>query len=170
LGFTGRAPYRGERWLQADGEVADHCRRHVGGGGSVRRRRARFGAQLTQAERLREVVVGAKLQAQHPVDLGAPRGEHQDRDARLPADDPADLDPRQLGQHQVQHDELRALFPEPGERLAAVGGRDHPEAVSLERFRQRLAQVGSSDEIGLSSQDRPARYRRAVIVNGLAAQ
>ena len=48
---------------------------------------------------------------------------------RLRAQDPADLDAGELGQHQVQQDEVRLVGAEPGQRLAAVGGRDDP--VSL---------------------------------------
>ncbi len=37
--------------------------------------------QLTHAEGLRDVVVGAQLEADHPIDLVVPRRQHDDRDA-----------------------------------------------------------------------------------------
>ena len=48
--------------------------------------------------------------------------------------------PGQLGQHQVEQDEVRPLGPEAGQRLAPVGGRDDPESLRLERVDERLAQ------------------------------
>ena len=96
--------------------------------------------QLAQAERLGHVVVGAELEPDHLVQLGILGREHHDRHARLGADDPADLDPRQLGEHQVEQDEVGTFGPEPGQGLATVGRRDDPESVGLERVDQRLAQ------------------------------
>ena len=55
-------------------------------------------------------------------------------------DDPADLDPRELREHQVQEDEVRALGPEQRQRLASVGRRDDAEPVGLEGIDQRLAE------------------------------
>ncbi len=96
--------------------------------------------QLTHAERLGHVVVRPELQADDLVDLRILRGEHDDRNARLGSDDPADLDPRQLGQHQVEQDKVRPLRPEDGQRRATVGGRDDPESLCLERVDERLAE------------------------------
>ena len=61
-------------------------------------------------------------------------------DARLGPDDPHHLDAGELGQHQVEQDEVWALPPELRQGLAAVGGGNDPESVRLERFDQRLAQ------------------------------
>jgi hypothetical protein len=55
------------------------------------------GAQLAQAERLGDVVVGAEFEPDDLVELGVLRRQHHDRDARLPADDAAHLDARELG-------------------------------------------------------------------------
>jgi len=49
--------------------------------------------ELRDRERLRDVVVGARLEAEHAVDLGVHRGEDQDRDVALAAQPAADLDP-----------------------------------------------------------------------------
>jgi hypothetical protein len=98
------------------------------------------GGQLAQAERLRDVVVGAQLEPDDLVELGVLCRQHHDRHARFRADDPADLDARQLGQHEVEQDEIRALGPELCQCLAAVSSRDNPESLRLERVDERLAQ------------------------------
>ena len=100
------------------------------------------GRQLAQAERLGDVVVGAELQPDDLVELGVLGRQHDDRHARLGADDAADLDARQLREHQVQEDEVRSLGPEHGQGLAAVGRGDDPESVGLERVDERLAEGG----------------------------
>ena len=86
-------------------------------GGAVRGRRA-AGAQhradakdqLADAERLDDVVVGAQLEADHAIDLLALCGQHHDRrlaGACLAAADPAaDLGARDVGQHQVQQNDV----------------------------------------------------------------
>ena len=80
--------------------------------------------QLAQRERLGHVVVRAQLQADDLVDLGVLRGEHDDRHRGLGAEDPADLDAGQLGEHEVEQDEVGSLGPEGLERRAPVGGGD----------------------------------------------
>ncbi len=120
----------------------DDGRRTVDRHGLVRapEERADPGGQLAQAERLGDVVVGAELEPDDLVELGILGRQHHDRHARLGPDDAADLDPGQLGEHQVEQDEVRALGTELDQRLAAVGGRHDPESVGLERVDERLAQ------------------------------
>ena len=98
------------------------------------------GDQLAQAERLGHVVVGPELEPDDLVDLRVLGRQHEDRDRRLGPDDPADLDPGQLGEHQVEHDEVGPIGPEAGERLAAVGRGDDREPLRLEAVGERLAQ------------------------------
>ena len=50
----------------------------------------------------------------------------------------ADLEPVDLRQHQVEHDEVDVLLGEAPQRLVAVSGRNDPEPVALERVRQEL--------------------------------
>ena len=80
--------------------------------GALRRSRARIRArQLLEGERLDEVVVGAGVEAGHPVVDRRPGGEHQDRGvvAGL-AEPPAHLEPVHAGHGHVQHDGVsRAL-------------------------------------------------------------
>ena len=70
----------------------------------------------------------------------------------------ADLDARQLGQHQVEQDEVRALGAERVQRLAAVGRRDDPEPVRLERLDERLAQGG----LVVHDEDRACHLRQSI--------
>ena len=125
------------------------------------------GAQLAQAERLGHVVVGAELEPDDLVELGILGRQHDDRHARLGPDDAADLDPRQLGEHQVEQDEVRALGTELDQRLAAVGGRHDPESVGLERVDERLAK----GRLVVDDEDRSCHlpFRIAADVNGAFA-
>src|SRR5207247_10699174 len=96
----------------------------------VRRARARRGgaedertdpaAELADRERLRDVVVGAELETDHLVELVVSGREHDDRDAALGPETPADLEPVEPRQHQVEHDEVDLLAREARERLLAV--------------------------------------------------
>src|SRR3546814_20316795 len=57
--------------------------------------------QLADPERLREIIVGAKLEADDPVGLGAFGRQEDDRNVAGPPDLPADCDPRGAGQPDV---------------------------------------------------------------------
>src|SRR6266545_3732435 len=61
------------------------------------------GDQLPRGERLGQVVIGTHGQADQLVDLVALGGEHDDVGVAEGPDPPADLDPVDAGQHQVQH-------------------------------------------------------------------
>ena len=69
--------------------------------------RLHAGNQLARVERLRQVVVGADLEADDLVDVLVSCGQHQDRNVGRLADATADLDPVDVGQHQVEHDQRR---------------------------------------------------------------
>ena len=60
-------------------------------------------------ERLREVVVGADLEADDLVDVLVARGQHQDRDVGGLADPPADLDAVDVREVEVEDDQRRLL-------------------------------------------------------------
>src|SRR6185369_3770174 len=98
------------------------------------------GRQLAQAEWLRDVVVGAQLEPDDLIELRALCREHHDRHARFGPDDPADLDAGELGQHEVQEDQVGPVPPEARERFSAVGRLDHPESLRIECVRERLAE------------------------------
>jgi len=62
----------------------------------------------------------------------AARGEHEDRRVALGADAAADLVAVQLGQHEVEDDEVGLLGLEGGQRRAAIVGGHDPVPVALE--------------------------------------
>lgn len=61
------------------------------------------------AERLGKVVIGAELQADHPVDLVSLGGQHDHRDVGAGTQLLADRDPVESGKHQVQQHDV--VFP-----------------------------------------------------------
>ena len=96
------------------------------------------GDELGHAERLHQVVVGAELEADDAVGLEAAGGEHDDRHLRRRADGAADVAPVDVGQPQVEQDDVGLG---PAHRLDARGaGRRQldPEALALERRAQRI--------------------------------
>ena len=97
--------------------------------------------QLARIERLAEVVVGAHLEADDPVDVLALRRQHDDRDVFAgAAQPPADREPVLAGQHQVEHDEARRVALQPLVELARVGNRAHLEALAREVAVEEVAQ------------------------------
>ena len=117
-----------ERWISTsprhtcrvagvEAQVADlDDRRPLGGAAPGERPQPR--EQLRERERLREVVVGARVEAGDPVLDGVPRGQHQ-HGAQTPLSRPAAADrpPSTPGQHQVEHDRV------------VLGRLRHPEGV-----------------------------------------
>ena len=110
-------------------------------------------------ERLGDVIVGAELEADDLVDLGVLGGEHDDRHRGLGPEDPADLDARQLGEHEVEEDEVGPLGPELRERRAPVGGGDGAIALQLERFDEGLAK----GRLVVDDEDRACHSLRIVL-------
>lgn len=76
------------------------------------------GHQLPNAERLRQIVVGAEFQAQHPVGLLPARTEDDDRDVGDLTDAPADVDAVHVRQPQVQQHDIAVR---PSQPLGAGG-------------------------------------------------
>jgi hypothetical protein len=68
------------------------------------------GDDLLQAERLGHVVVAAQGQAPDLVLHRVPRGQEDDGDAGAAAPQPPDdVEPVHVGQHDVEHDEIRPV-------------------------------------------------------------
>ena len=78
-----------------------------GGRGAVgaAEHRLHAGDELGRRERLGDVVVGAELEAEHPVDLGVAGGEEDHRDRRGLAQAAAHLEAVDVGEADVEHDE-----------------------------------------------------------------
>ena len=118
-------------------------------------------AELAHRERLGDVVVGAELEPEDLVDLLGLGGEHDDRDRRARAQAPADLEPVDLRQHHVEHDEVERLLGEARERLAAVGRLHDLVAVLAQREgEQRLDRLLVVDEQDAGGAVGHVRYDR----------
>src|SRR5881227_40706 len=92
--------------------------------------------QLAHAERLGDEIVGAELEADHPIDLFAAAGDHDDRDVpgpRRALELAADLGSGDAGEHQIEQDQIRRAGPGERERLVAAARR--------KRLVSRLLQV-----------------------------
>src|SRR5256714_8177521 len=120
-------------------------------------------------ERLGDVVVGPRLEAEHTVDLGVHRGQDQDRDVALAAQAAADLDPREAGQADVEDEHVVAVL-RPGRlerRLAVAGGVDL-EAGGAQRVGDgvddRRFVVDDQDAVAHAANTRAARSRSRTVV------
>src|SRR4051794_16954242 len=94
--------------------------------------RPQSGEQLLALERLDEVVVGARVE---PFDARldrVARGEHQDRHVVGRAQPPRDLDAVELGQSEVEDDEVGVVGRRLVERRLAVAGDAHVVAVQAQ--------------------------------------
>ena len=70
--------------------------------------------ELADAERLDDVVVGTELEADHPIDLFPLRRHHDDRDVlrgKVALQRFADLEARQIGEHEVEEEHVREVGP-----------------------------------------------------------
>ena len=94
--------------------------------------------QFPRVERFGYVVVGADVQAQEFVSVGAAGCQHDDRDARLGPEQPADVSAVELGQQQIEDDQVRLLPPRHIQRLLAVIGDQDTVSVSLEIERNQI--------------------------------
>ena len=114
--------------------------------GAVRppQQRAHARHQLVRAERLREVVVGAQLEADDALGLLGAGGQHDDRDRRgrlVGTKQPADLQAVDVRQHQVEHQQLRRTRRDRLQRLAAGGGALGEETGLVEITSDELGDV-----------------------------
>src|SRR5581483_3139222 len=95
--------------------------------------RAHAGAELSDRERLRDVVVGAELEPDHLVELVVAGGEHDDRHRARRAQPTAYLEPVEPRQHDVEDDEVDVPVAEAALRLLSVASLDISVPVALER-------------------------------------
>ncbi len=91
--------------------------------------------ELAEAERLDDVVVGAELEADDPIDLLALGGDDDDRDVRAGAQLAADRESVDIGQSEVEQDEVG---PACVERFAAPLPRASRRTLGEEAFGERL--------------------------------
>src|SRR4051812_6864587 len=106
--------------------------------------------QLVRVERLRDVVVGAEVEALGLVGGRAFRREEDDGHRPALTELPHDLDPVEIRHHDVEEDDVRSDLLRLDERLLAAVRRDDPEALFRERDRDELRDprlvVGDEDE------------------------
>src|SRR6266508_333607 len=88
--------------------------------------------QLLGPERLHDVVVGPELEADHPVGLVAPRGQHHDRHVRRPPQRARDIEAVPPGQAEVEHDQVGPGAADVGECGVAVARHEHLEPCVLQ--------------------------------------
>src|SRR5262249_22715876 len=110
----------------------------VAGERCAAQQRAYTAAELTNRERLGDVVVRAQFEAENLVELLAAGGQHDDRHVAAGAEAAADLEPVDLRQHQVEHNEVDLPVAKELEGLLAVARLHDSEAVAFERIRQQL--------------------------------
>ncbi len=102
--------------------ASQHAALHRVVGRDAAQRDADPGQQLFGTERLGDVVVGAEVERLHLVGLVAARREHDDRHLRGPPDAPADLGAFEIGQAEVEHDEIGRMIGGQPQRLGAGAG------------------------------------------------
>ena len=117
--------------------------------------------QLARAERFRDVIVRAELQADDAIDFLRLRRQHDDRNVprgHVGLQDLADFEPRHLRQHQVENDERGRFFPRLAESGRAVGGGAQGKAGLPQMQREQIDHV----LLVLDDQDSYARHGSAL--------
>ena len=150
--------------VEVDDELAmlEPARPFRGGRGSPAEGSLHAGEELREAQRLRDVVVGAELQAADLVGLGAPRGDEEDRHPAELADPLDDLPAVEAGQGDVEDHEVRMVVVEPPQRVVAARGDDRPVAgVAHPELEERGELRLVLDDRGSAQPRRCSRTRRA---------
>ena len=93
-------------------------------------------------ERLGDVVVGAEIEALRLVGGRALGGQQDDGDRPALAQLAHDLDPVEVGHHDVEQDDVRADFLGLGQGLFATAGGDDAEPFFPEGDRDELGDPG----------------------------
>ena len=143
--------------------IAHAVGRRGGDGAGAAQDRADARDELAGAERLDDVVVGAELEAQHPVGLVAAGGEHDHRHALVGAQLAQQVEARAVGEHDVEEHEVGALAAGDLEAGGERAGRLRAEALAGEGFRQR----NRDRLLVLDEQHHPRLDVHALIVGGL---
>jgi hypothetical protein len=141
--------------VRVDHEVAD---RDGAGGerGAAAEQAPQPRQQLGERERLREVVVGAAVEAGHPVGDGVARGEHEHRRARpAGAQLAAHVEPPAPGEAHVEHDHVVVRHRRVVQPALAVG-RDVDGVRVLD---EPLAEQGGERRVVFDDEDAHAGVR-----------
>ncbi|RZM37402.1 MAG: response regulator, partial [Sphingomonas sp.] len=98
---------------------------------------------LARARRLGDIIVGAELERDHPVDLARERREHDHpRRIRPLRQRPQHAQPVLARHHHVEHDQVAGPLAEPRAQPCAVLDRLGAQPVVDEELGQQLAQAG----------------------------
>jgi hypothetical protein len=117
----------------------DHVRSYRSSGQlRAAQRGAHAAPKLADGEGLRNVVVRSELEAYDLVELVVAGGQHDDRHGAPRTQPATDLEAVELGQHDVEDDEVDVVLIETGKRLLAVTGLHDPEPLALERKGEQL--------------------------------
>ena len=104
---------------------------------------AQYGAdareQLTQIERLSDVIVGAHFEANHAVDDFASGGQHHDADIAVFAQTASEGQPVFTGHVDIEDYEIGGFFLQPRRHRLAIHCGAHAKTVPRQVFRDRLA-------------------------------
>ena len=143
-------------------EVADRDRRPGASAVAARlgaaQHRPDAGDHLGAAERLDHVVVGAELEADDAVGLGAAGGEDDDRDARAGADRAADVAAVAVGQVEVEQDQVGVELLRPARAPA------RPCAATCGSKPSRASAFENGSEIERSSSTNRMRGRSGIAI------
>ena len=98
--------------------------------------------QLSDAEGLGQVIVGAHLQPDHAVDLGRFGGQHQDRCVMVAgAQAAAEFQPLHARQHQIEDDQVPAAGRSEFVAAVSVGGQLHLAIQVAQMQRDQLGDI-----------------------------
>ncbi len=95
------------------------------------------GRELAAGERLHQVVVGPGVEQPDDLGLLVPGGGDQHRDAGYAADHPQHVEPVEVGQPEVEHDDVGRALGDVAQRLETLVCGLHRVAVSGEDLDQR---------------------------------
>ena len=99
------------------------------------------GQELDPAERLGQVVVGAGIEPPHLVSLGSQGGEHEHRHVAHVPDALQDLPTVQVGEPDVEDDDVGVALVELAHPVAAFEGLRDRVALALEEGSEELPDV-----------------------------
>ncbi len=120
--------------------------------------------ELSRAERFGQIIVGAHLEADHPIDLLAPGRQHDDGNPVQRPDAPQHLETGKLRQHDVQDHEVDGSVPEARERRGSAADRLRIESFRteiLDEHRAKLVVVVDYQQLGLRSRTTCFRHFHA---------
>jgi hypothetical protein len=122
-----------------------------------RKTRAARRRVLAHVERLHYVVVRARLEAGHALELAAARRREDDGDVRGRGVGPqrlAHVEAGDVGQHPIEHDQANFTRPREQDGLAPRRRRDAAEPRLLEHAHEERAEIGlivhEHDELAVS--------------------